>query len=386
MKVLDAAERFVFQSPRGRLLAVLAALMVVKTGAWAVPNIHVLERLAQDPFRNPFPAPWDHYMLWNWLAPFLAWCVGALGKWPFFLFNLALALGFTAAVFWLLHRALPDRAARAAWVLFAALPVSTTAWFWVGSDGLTLLLMAVALAAPRAWPVAALAGVGLGMQHFEQAAVASAAALGALLLSRWSGDAQRRHGPAWAAAVLAGVLAGRAGLAWLFARHGMTPQEGRADWMAHHLDILWTTFFLHPHTILFGTLGAGWAVALKALDRGRRAWPFWLALAGVLALMPITADHTRVAAVSSFLLLGAFWLWDEAFLAALPDRFVGGLLLLWAVLPLTWVNMGVPRWSAFPYDVARALNEVRPTFRVCPDDYLFQVHPDSCEREKPRRR
>ena len=137
MKILEITERFIFQSPARNLIIAIGIAMLFKVGIWFMPNLDMQQEIATNPFIDPFQEAGAQYIYWNWLGPFLAWLIGANKTWTFFLFYFAFSLAFTLLFVWVIFRRLPDRSARISLVLFAALPVSATAYFWVGMDSLT---------------------------------------------------------------------------------------------------------------------------------------------------------------------------------------------------------------------------------------------------------
>jgi hypothetical protein len=336
---------------------------------WQIPNFGASRLIAQDPFTNPFQDPNAHALYWSWLGPFLAWLLGATSPAAFFALHLVLSVGFAVLFIVTAFSHLPEREARISLVLFSVLPVSATAFFWVSTDSLTLFLMMLALALPQRWPVGALVGTVLGTQHFEQAFFAFGALLTGSLLARWGGWTAGRplH---WTLALLLGTVAGKLILVVLFHLLGVEVNSGRLYWLARHLPLLLEQFFLHFHVILFSVLGLGWLALIKYAERGRESLPFLVALAGLMLLLPISGDQTRVLAVVTFPLLAGFWLFSSHFLASLSDRWVAWLLMAWVIVPWGWVWGGVPRWSAFPYDIAYLLHHALGWPPALPDPFM----------------
>ncbi|MCK8787911.1 hypothetical protein M0638_26505 [Roseomonas sp. NAR14] len=366
MKALRRVEALLFDTSPASFLLLLFGVMLLRTGVWLMPNLDLGALVARNPFANPFPDPESHYLLGNWLGPFLAWTLRFHRPTFFFALHAAFGLAFTALFVALAFRRFPPREARVALILFAALPVSATAWFWIGPDGLTLLLLLAALALARRPPAVGLVGVALGMQHFEQGCLAAAGLLAATLLARRQGIATL-CGPRAALALLAGVVLGKAGLHGILAWNGVAVRSGRLDWLAAHLGECLRQFLLHPHVVLWSVLGPGWLVALRYADLGRRSLPFFLPLGALLLLLPLAGDQTRVLAVVTFPLVAVFWLLDGSFLARTARAEAAGLFVVWAVTPWSWAWGGTPRWSALPYDFALVLNRLFGWFAVPPN-------------------
>lgn len=370
VNLVDKLEGFLFRSSLLKLALVLAAVAVLKSGIWHIPNLDTYQQLAQNPFAVP-PAwePGAHYLLWSWLGPFLAWLVGATGFIPFFLMHLVFSVLFTALFCWVTIRRLPEPTARLALIVFFWLPVSTTAYFWVSLDSLTLLLMMVALACPRSRAVGALMGFLLGMQHFELAVVGFGALLAALLL-RGSSRNSLKVGVGWCLVVLAGVAAGRVALMAIFHRAGMEVLIDRSYWVRELFVHLVDMFWKNPQLILWSILGVGWLVLIRYWELGTRALPFTLVFASLLVLCVLVDDQTRVVAVASFPLILVFWLHSDELVGLLEERFITLMTLAWLVVPWIWVWRGRPQTSVLTYGIARWLGQTTGWFEV-PDGSLW---------------
>ncbi|MFN4018861.1 MAG: hypothetical protein ACK4JB_26240 [Reyranella sp.] len=328
----------------------LFAAMLAKTGLWLIPNIGDGLRIAQDPFAQTIQEPSAQYIMSSWLAPFIAWLLGARTEAPFLLVYLGYVLGFLALVVTLAFAELEEREARIALVVFAALPVSASGLFWISHDGLTFLLIVTALALRRRPALAALVGMALGMQHFEQAFIGFAA-LGLASVSTPSFGGQAPVSGRFSLAVLAGIVTGKLALLGIFHLVGLAPQ-GRLTWLLDRLPMLAGQFWFHAHQVVWAGLGVGWLVALRYADRGRAAIPFFAALGGLMIVLVISEDQTRVFAAVTLPLLYAFWLSEPSFLRQLARREGAALLVVWLLVPWAWTWGGVPTWSALPYDLA----------------------------------
>lgn len=357
MQVLNGLERLIFQAPAWRLVVVVLAIMLVKTGVWAIPNMSAVVQIAENPFLNPFQDPNAQYNFWSWLGPYWAYVVGARTLETFFLFHLAFAVAFTVLFIGVLFARLPNRLARIGLIIFAAIPASATAYFWVGLDAVTLTLMTLALALPRrtwfVFPVAVL----LGMQHFEQSAFAAAALLFALALGRLLKDTNE-YPIKFAVALLTGAIVGKLVLFGIFDYFDVETEYGRVHWLQGHLEQLIANTLYHLHVVVFSVLGVGWLAVVRYLDLGYKAVPFVLTLGGLLLLLLVSGDQTRVLACISFPLVAVHLLLNQKFLSMLSDKEVALGFLAWILVPWAWVWGGLPKWSAFPFDVAYALHQL----------------------------
>jgi hypothetical protein len=295
MTFLRSIENAIFEWPRTRFLVLLFAAMFVKTGIWRIPNLDVSAAVARNPFQVPIENPVDQYLMTSWLGPFIAWAIGASEVHKFLLLHLVFAILFTSAMVALLFWRLEEKQARAAMVIFAALPVSATSYFWVSNDSLTLLLMVAALASSRRPLLAGMVGVALGMQHFEQGMFAFSALAVASLLSEPTGAPAVYPWKAAAATAL-GIAVGKLSLSLMFHLLGLSV-SGRMVWLLAHLPDMLGGFWYHAQAIIWSILGLGWFVALRYADGGRSTLPFFLCLFGLLPLAIISGDQTRVLAI-----------------------------------------------------------------------------------------
>lgn len=361
-RIWDAAQRFLFDSRAWVYIATIHALMLVKTGLWEIPNLLLTRQIAQNPFVNPFSDPFAHYLFWNWLAPWLAWLIGATGVTSFFLFNLAFLITFNIGVVWLLWRDLPARSARLALLAFAAMPVSTTVWYWLSTDALTLCLLLAAIIWRRHWWLMPLIGVLLGMQHFEQGVLAALIVMAvAVLNDGWANPLRRNlRADAYpfpirsAFALAVGTLIGKFVLIELFAHYDIVVNSGRTIYLAQYWRIYVTQFVTTIPFAVWSVFGVGWLLVARFLDRDRKAHVTAFALVLVLSLLvllPLMGDKTRVIAIVTFPVVMHSLLLNQRLLAEWSNAAATRLLLLWIAVPWVWVALGSVHLSRFPDDV-----------------------------------
>jgi hypothetical protein len=225
-------QQFLFDTPPLQLILISFSLILFKTGVWYL-NTEVPLQVAQSPFINPVPNnPFAQYLVWNWLGPFLAWAIGAQTKFKFVFLQLFFSIAFSVLFVWTVFSRFPDKIARKSVMLFCILPVSATAYFWVGMDSITLFVMLCSLIWSR---LALLFGFALGLQHFEQGFCGVVGLVGAVLLSLWIG----RPAPLslrFCVTLLAGVILGRLFLIGLFYYCDMGVNYGRTYWVTKLLN------------------------------------------------------------------------------------------------------------------------------------------------------
>ena len=363
MRFIDAIETFIYRCRRSWLIAALLTLSFVKTGVWYMPNFDGWKSMRLDPFHNPFTSPDAHYLFWNWLGPFLAWRFRIHNDQSFLYFHLLFSIAFTAAFVWFIFRNFEERVARTSLILFVAIPASATAYFWIGMDSITLTLIMLILASRNHMFISLLLGVALGMQHAEQGFFAFAALLCALVFSTFMKYRVVFSVP-WAAASLAGVLVGKLILILVFRHYGIQVNSGRPYYLRQYGQMYATMFYYHFQYIVWSVLGVGWIAIAKYAERGKEALPFLACLLGLLLMLPIIGDETRVLAIMTFPLVAAYLLLNPDFLLSLNGRFVSWIFGLWLVVPWPWAWGGRPLVSIFPYNIAYLLHRLFGWFSV----------------------
>ncbi len=375
MRVIDAIERFIYQSKPGRLIAIALAVSFVKTGLWYIPNIEASWLISRNPFRNPFPdRPTFHYLVTSWLSPFLAWCLHIRNQQSFLYFHLLFSIAFTCIFIAFVWREFEDRDARTSLVLFLALPVSTTAYFWIGMDSVTVFLMLLMLLVRRRPWLALPIGILLGMQHFEQGGVAFGALLAAWLVS-FVLKTESQYSIQWATASLLGVILGKIVLLIIFSHFGIHLNSGRLFMAQNFGGFFASLFYYHSQYILWSVFGVGWIAVVKYAEQGKRSMPFLVGACGLLLLLPLVGDETRVLCIVTFPLVAACLLLNPAFLRSLNGRFVAAVFALWLLIPYPWDLGAKPLVSMFPYDLAYFLHQHFGWFNVPMNDPMWPIAP-----------
>jgi len=350
---VSALQRAVFDSPRWAFLAVMAGITLVKTGLWFFPNTWLVVDIAVDPFRDPFPPEYlGHDAMWTWLVALVAHVLQATTVPGYVLLNAAFAAGFVAVVVWSMFARLPERLARTGTIVFAMLPASWLGFYGIGPDGLTLLLVAVALVGAARWWLVVPSGVLLGMQHAELALVgAFAVILSDIAARRWGGGPSRidwRFGVRLAASVIVGRLL----LMGIFAITGIGMPGNRLDWIEAYGGVLAVRAYLGWPWLLWSVLGIAWLVAALDLRRGKPSLSLLLPLAALVLLTPMVYDQTRVLAIAVLPLAYRCWLSDRGFLRSIGPRNATRLVVVWAVVPTIFVLGAEPFGSVLPYSLA----------------------------------
>ena len=352
--LLDYFERRLAEARVTTVLAVLIVLYAVKAGIWTIPSITDLSVLSQNPFQNPYSGA-SQIIFENWLGPFLAWAVGASDPWSFTMLHAAFSAVFLGVTVSGIVATVPESERRKAVCVFAFFPVFWVPWYWVGYDSLTLALLAAGLLVlARPWAVLAV-GVLVGLQHYEQGAVA----FGVLFLVTADGLLSvglPRLQAFGALAGTGGVLIGHLVLKAIIRTNHIHFDFGRGQWLSDHWDeVIHLNVGLFPN-FLYGILGFGWIVLLRYLDGGSYRLKTAAAVLICAVVAGLTTDTTRVFSVISFPALGWLVVRDTAWLNSVSTRQIVVLGALWIATPWLYRWGGIYRTTVMPYDVDVLLN------------------------------
>lgn len=355
--LLNPIEKAIFSASPYQLLMILWLINIVKTGVGFMGDMwHVGLLMAQDPFVNVLPNPISHYLFWNWLGPFLAWCLHIKTLPEIFTMHLLFSIGFTWIMFKGFFKHLSGDAARIALIIFMLLPVSGTAYYWIGKDSITLFFMAVILYGMDSWCVLIIAGIALGMNHFEQSLFAFGALGVVLMCSRWNAPNKEALKKSLIS-VLLGIVLGKCVLIALFHGLNIPLRAGRVSFILGHYHDFVKEFLAHAPIMLYSVLGLGWVIALFYIQHEKKVLPFFIVLIGLLTLQLFVDDQTRVLAIITFPLIAVCWLQNETFLLFISKKRITLLCLIWVLMPWIWIWQGISRGTMFLSDVKFFINQ-----------------------------
>ena len=236
---------------------------------------------------------------------------------------------------------LGTRAGLVAGGIMTLTPVTAVLLLWIGMydafSVLTWVVLLISLSRRGYWQFAA--AVLAGFQDFEQIVVGL---FMILLVPRLSRQVGLRPRGAW---LLPGVVVGKVVLERYLTYRGATPGSRLSflsDWGV--LSHLLATTGENAPLIVWSALGGLWGFALTALVAVWRGWPvrekigLVLAVGGWFLSCAITADHSRVLAITAFplVVMGAMAVADHY-------RDLGRL----ARMPQTWLLVLAPPMIVF---------------------------------------
>jgi hypothetical protein len=354
------------------LSSIALALVVLKSGVWLMPNLPAQFAVSQSLTRNGLADAGSHYLYGTYLQPVVFGVLGPRSFAAYAAYCGLLTLAFAAllfAAFFTTHG-----------VTWKALGLATFAvvmvpLYWVGMDGLTLLLvLAVVLTLHTPWSW--LPAVLLSWQHFEHGFVAFA------ILALTIAVAGRTLVLRLVLIVLGALLAGKGALVGYFALVGIHVAQTRAGVMHANLTETMLEWRSSWPIILWSLGGAGWIIVLAAV---RRAWPVLVAAVAALLVLMTTSDHTRTGSILLFPALLYWLILDRSLWAGLRPVWIAAALLAYVSLPVVYVWAGVPcgsvrghtaRQLRAGFDLSRVewmTPFLEPGTAVCPPDQVDRV-------------
>lgn len=358
MKILLKIEEFVFKSNIYKFIGISIALMLFKSGLYFIPSLHNSFLLSQNPFINPFDNPNNHYLMWTWLAPFLAWFLSINSFFYFYIFHLLFSIFFIFLFFRIIFKRLGDFDGRKAVVIFLSLPVSWTSFYWSGTDSIILFLLLMIFYFPLNPFFIFLIGFFIGLQHFEIGIFASISLIISIYLAKRTINFFE-YKLNLGLYLLGGIILGKILLILIFNSNNIEVNSGRFYYLINNTHFRGLEdLFLYFHPIIWSVLGPGWLVFFKYLELRKESIPFSIVFISLIILLtPLILDQTRVLAVVTFPIIFIFWLSNKNFLKIINKREISILFLLTILIPMGWVWQGKPKWSLFPYDLAIILNK-----------------------------
>lgn len=280
----------------------VVAWVLLRTGPGLVPGVESQEEVARD-WPNSDVTFRTAYVLRAPLGQLLYRALPVQGVDVFVALHVAALLSSAALLLsWLLHRHGSQAGSVASTVLLLA-PLTSVLLEWVGIyDAFSLLawvLVLTSLPGRRGFQV--LAALLAGLQNLEQVLV------GLVVLALLPELSRRAGWRPWLPGLLGGALAGRAALEAYLASVG-APSGSRLTFLLHDQALLHEVLnssLVSAPLLVITVLGGLWVLAVPVVLRGWSAWSpslrarLLLALLLLLAVGSVTADHTRVMALSS---------------------------------------------------------------------------------------
>ena len=354
-KLLDLEQYLVGLSVK-KLLILFFFVILIKIGFWYHPALWKLLTISINPFdENIYSNPYAHYLYYNFLGGYLANLLNITSKLTFFLFLLLFSFLFVFSFVFLIFKNLSRRDAIYSLIIFLILPVSTTVFYWVGYDSITLSIFILSILFRSYLIIVLLCGTLLGLQHFELGFLSSLSLLSLNIYNKYTSK-KSFLSLRYSVFLFIGTILGKCLLEYYFAIIELNLTSGRT-W--HTLDVikhfLYNGYF-NFYNIIWFSLSLGWLIILRYSFFKERNIFFVIILLGQLLILFVVDDQTRVYANLSFLIILSQILLNKDFLAQIKNYEISLIIIIWLIMPYGWVWQGVLRTSMFTYDFAYLLN------------------------------
>lgn len=354
-KLLDFGN-YIINLDLKKLFFFLTLIIIFKIGVWYHPALWRLLEISINPFDNSaIIDPNAHYLYYNFLGGFVANFFGFNTKISFFLFHFFFSITFFFLYIYFVFQKLDKKLALLSIALFLVLPVSTTSFFWVGYDSITLTIMMLSIIFSLNLPLVLIFGVLLGLQHFE---LTFLAALSLLILNIYNKLSLKYSFLSlnYSIFIAIGILLGKFLLEYYFNQIGVNINSGRILYTFDYLKYFVFTAYFNFHNVIWFALSIGWLIIIKYFFSKDRNYFFIFIILGQLLILFIVDDQTRVYANLSFLIIFSQILINKSFLQNIKNYEIAVLIFLWLIFPYGWAWQGVLRASMFTYDFAYLLN------------------------------
>ena len=349
-------EKYLINLNTRKLIFFYFLIVIFKVGIWYHPALWKQLEISINPFNeNLLNNVLAHYLYYNFLGVYVANILNFSTKISFFTYHLFFSLVFNLVFIYIIFKNLEKRNAIYSLILFLIFPVSTTVFFWVGYDSITLSLMILSVLFRSYFFLIFIFGVLLGLQHFE---ISFLSAISLLTLNIYNKYFSKKSFLSlnFSIFLLVGVIIGKIILTIYFQHIGLELNSGRTWYViTKSKHFLYNSFF-NFYVILWFSLSLGWIVVVRFLFSSNKNNFLVLLLFVQFLIILIVDDQTRVFAGLSFLILLSQIFLNEDFLKEIKRQEIVLLLVLWIIMPYGWVWQGVLRSSMFMYDFSYIIN------------------------------
>ena len=342
--------------------------IVLKSGVWAMPNIESQYQVSQSLTVNPFSDPDEQYLYQNYFAPLVFGLLSGKSLIFFIVYSAALAVFFlTVFVVWFMNYHGRETALKQYGLLTAlTFPVFAIPFYWLGMDGMTLLLIFAILIAVQnsAWKISsALFALLLSFQHFEQAVASFSLLIVTLVIPLVFGNKSHLaylYKILW---VVLWVILGKLIMLVTFHILGIEIPGDRFAYMQKYMAGFLNEWKASWPWMLYAIFGTGW---LLLLFHYRTSWPILIAAFLVFISLMFFEDQTRLSAILTFPSL-FYWLFSNRQIWANRKAVHLGVILFYVFVPFVYVWGGRPFSSLYKYDV-ELIKKINPSaLKFCGD-------------------
>lgn len=340
--------------------------IVLKSGIWVMPNIEIQYRVSQSLTANPFSDPDEQYLFLNYFSPMLFGLLGGRNLTSFILFSAAIALLFLMIFAGWFVKYHGEEVALNRYGLLTALvfPAFAIPFYWIGMDGMTLLLILAALIALQSsvWMIlSAFFMLLLSFQHFELAIVGFSLLIFTLFLPlAWKDKSHigYLYKALWAVVWL---VMGKVIMTVVFHVLGIEILGDRLIFMQKYLLEFLRQWKASWPWALYAIFGMGWFLILSHF---RNAWPLVVAALLTFFALLIFGDQSRVSTIITFPSL-FYWVFANRKIWKNRKPIENGIVLLYIVVPFVYVWGGQPFGSMDKYDIELVKKVNRNDLKIC---------------------
>ena len=354
-KLLDL-EKYLVNLNIKKLLTLFFLVIIIKIGVWYHPALWKLLKISINPFDESILVNQQaHYLYYNFLGGYIANFLNLSTKLSFFLFHLFFSFLFNFLFIFLIFQQLDRRNAIYSLIIFLIFPVSTTVFFWVGYDSITLSILMLSILFRSNSIIVFIFGIFLGLQHFELGFLSS---LSLFILNSYNQLFSKKSflSLKYSIFLLIGTLFGKIILEYYFFSINLDINSGRIWYTFDVIKHFFYNSYFNFHNIIWFALSAGWLIILKYIFYKERNIFFIFILLGQLIILFIVDDQTRVYANLSFLIILSQVFFNKDFLQQIKNYEISLIIIIWLIIPYGWAWQGILRSSMFTYDFAYILN------------------------------
>ncbi|MFA5454654.1 MAG: hypothetical protein WC272_04965 [Sulfurimonas sp.] len=367
------------------LFFIFAAIMLVvgNSGIWAMPNIVMQFMVSQSLFKVPFDDPNAHYLFFNYFQPFLYGLTGAKSLTGYLIYSFCIAAVFLLLfLFWFISYH-GKKVSIEQNKLFAAVtfPVFMIPFYWVGMDGMTLLLSLLILISRDKIPLALIFAFMLGLQHFEQGFIAFSTLLATLLIHYlFSKDKTSLVFMKKVFFILASIAVAKVLLMLFFYFANVGLSGDRGSYLKTNLYLYFEMFQKWWFVTLWTLFATGWLLISQNL---KTAWPLIFATLIILILTVIVGDQTRVGVIVLFPSLFYWIFMNREIWQKLTQKMVILMLSFYLLVPIV-VVWGEPHiQSLWKYDKQIAKEIYDDNLKLEEVDWLVPFKDKTAAISKP---
>lgn len=341
-----------------------------------MPNLMEQHRVSQSLSSMPFANPYEQYIYSNFLEPLLFGISGLERPIFYALYTGIVTVAFLVVfIGWFItHHGEENILSNQKVYLAALFPVFAIPFYWIGMDGMTLLLLLIIMINLSRTYILLVSAVLLGMQHFEQGLLGLGLLIGSLILAFLFQHVNRPRyiRPLLQAGIaVVGLVIGKLILIGYFQSAGIIFSLDRFSYTQNLLPVYLDQWKMSWPYILYSVLAIGWIIVLSKI---RLVWPLIVTLIIAFFMMNIVGDQTRVICIVTFPSLFYWVLMNKDFWNGLNERWVIPLLIVYFTVPFLYV-WGGPFTDLWRFDVEVIRDILDGRFSMYGLDYLKPFKP-----------